>query len=68
MVIRCIVSTSGFCYIHMNKRQKQIIGIELVVVTLLLWRYYSDQLTFINTFVYALIYIFCMAGWYYFKD
>ncbi|SVA87868.1 uncharacterized protein METZ01_LOCUS140722 [marine metagenome] len=52
----------------MNKRQKQIIGIELVVVTLLLWRYYSDQLTFINTFVYTLIYILCMAGWYYFKD
>jgi len=52
----------------MNKRQKQIIGIELVVVTLLLWRYYSNQLTLINTFVYAMIYILCMAGWYYFKD
>ena len=52
----------------MNRRQKQIIGIELVVITLLLWQYFTDQLTIVNVSIYTLIYLTCMIGWFYFKD
>ena len=52
----------------MNRRQKQIISIELVVITLLLWQYFTDQLTIVNVSIYTLIYPTCMIGWFYFKD
>ena len=41
----------------MNRRQKQIISIELVVITLLLWQYFTDQLTIVNVSIYTLIYL-----------
>jgi len=52
----------------MNKIQKQLVIVEVMVISLLLWRYYTDQLTVVNAFVYTSIYVLCMVGWFYFKD
>jgi len=52
----------------MGDIQKQLIVIEVIVISLLLWRYFSDQLTFQNTIFYLSIYVVCMAGWFYFKE
>ena len=52
----------------MNKFQKQFILVEGIVVSLLLWRYYNNQLTFNNILLYTFIYVACMFGWFYFKD
>ena len=52
----------------MNKIQRQFVVVEVMVISLLLWRYYSDQLTIYNAMVYTFIYIACMLGWFYFKD
>jgi len=51
-----------------NKTQKQIIGIEMVIITLLLWRFFIEQLTFQNAIFYVALYVICMIGWFYFKD
>ncbi len=52
----------------LNQKQKQIIIIELIIVSLLLWRYHTSQLTFENVLIYATLYVFCMAGWFYFRE
>jgi len=52
----------------MNNIQKQLIVIEVIVISLFLWRYHTDQLTILNAMIYSCVYIVCMAGWFYFKD
>ena len=51
----------------MNKPQKQIIFIELVIVGLVVWRYLENNLTFNSTLTYTLLYAICMSGWFYFR-
>ena len=51
----------------MNKSQKQIIFIELIIVGLVIWRYLDDSLTFNSVLTYTLLYITCMFGWFYFQ-
>ena len=50
----------------MNKPQKQIIFIELIIVGLVIWRYLDDSLTFNSALIYTLLYVICMSGWFYF--
>ncbi len=52
----------------MNKIQKQLILVELIVISLLLWRYFNDQLTYENAILYVSIYVICMGGWFYFRN
>ena len=51
----------------MNKPQKQIIFIELVIIGFVIWRYLDDNLTFNSTLIYTLSYVICMFGWFYFR-
>ena len=51
----------------MNKPQKQIIFIELIIVGLVIWRYLDDSLTFNSALTYTLLYVICMFGWFYFR-
>ena len=51
----------------MNKPQKQIIFIELVIVGLVIWRYLEDSLTFNSALIYTSLYVICMFGWFYFR-
>ena len=51
----------------MNKPQKQIIFIELIIVGLVIWRYLHDSLTFNSALTYTLLYLICMFGWFYFR-
>ena len=51
----------------MNKPQKQIIFIELIIVGLVIWRYLEDSLTFNSALKYTLLYVICMLGWFYFR-
>ncbi len=52
----------------MNKIQRKFIVVEVLVISLLFWRYHEDQLSFHNAALYTLIYTLCMIGWFYFKD
>ena len=51
----------------MNKPQKQIIFIELIIVGLVIWRYLDNSLTFNSALAYTLLYVICMFGWFYFR-
>ena len=51
----------------MNKPQKQIIFIELIIVGLVIWGYLDDSLTFNSALIYTLSYVVCMFGWFYFR-
>ena len=51
----------------MNKPQKQIIFIELIIVGLVIWRYLGDSLTFDSALTYTFLYVICMFGWFYFR-
>ena len=51
----------------MNKPQKQIIFIELIIVGLVIWRYLDDSLSFNSALTYTLLYVICMFGWFYFR-
>ena len=51
----------------MNKPQKQIIFIELVIVGSVIWRYLENSLTFNSALTYTLLYVICMFGWFYFR-
>ncbi len=51
----------------MNKPQKQIIFIELVIVGLVILRYLENSLTFNSALTYTLLYVICMFGWFYFR-
>jgi len=52
----------------MNKVQRQFVVVEVIVISLLLWRYHNDQLTINNAIIYTSVYVLCMVGWLYFKD
>ena len=52
----------------MNKPQKQIIFIELIIVGLVIWRYLDNSLTFNSALTYTLLYVICMFGWFYFRE
>ena len=51
----------------MNKTQKNLIFIEIIVITILLWRYLTETLTMEETIIFTLIYVMCMFGWFYYK-
>ena len=51
----------------MNKPQKQIIFIELIIVGLVIWGYLDDSLTFNSALIYTLSYVVCMFGWFCFR-
>ena len=51
----------------MNKPQKQIIFIELIILGLVIWRFLDDSLTFNSALTYTLLYAICMFGWFYFR-
>ena len=49
----------------MSKQQKQIIFIELVIVFIVIWKYFDDSLTYRSVFVCTVLYGICMLGWFY---
>tara|TARA_Y100000768_G_scaffold385525_1_gene371821 strand:- start:569 stop:805 length:237 start_codon:yes stop_codon:yes gene_type:complete len=51
----------------MNKPQKQIIFIELIIVGLVIWKYLDGSLIFNSAITYTLLYVVCMFGWFYFR-
>ena len=51
----------------MNKPQKQIIFIELIIVGMVIWRYLDDSLTFNSALTYTFLYVICMFGWFHFR-
>ena len=51
----------------MSKQQKQIIFIELVIVFIVIWKYFDNSLTYKSVFVYTALYVVCMLSWFYFE-
>ena len=51
----------------MNKTQIQIICIEMVIIGLVLWRYFDKSLTLNYAISYTFFYLLCMIGWFYFQ-
>lgn len=52
----------------MNRPQIQFIFIELIIVGLVIWRYFDKSLTFQSTIFYTILYMLCMIGWFWFRD
>ena len=51
----------------MSKHQKKIIFIELVIVFIVIWKYFDNSLTYESVFTYTALYVVCMLGWFYFE-
>lgn len=52
----------------MTKRQRQLFTLEAIVILLVGWEYYMGTLTFNHVLIYTMVYILCMAAWFYFRD
>ena len=64
----CAIQFLNFHLFKMNKRQRQLFTLEAIVILLVGWEYYTGTLTFNHILIYTMVYILCMAAWFYFRD